>query len=414
MRNLVYLLTLVSGIILFTGCNDKKAHVDENGVTVISVDFNKSQKVSMKDLISRIEIVELEGGPDSYFRSPRWFQVADGKFYMDCRYTEAVYAFDSDGKFLFNTSNRKGNGHNEYLYLNGFFVDKDGCINIYCNATGLVRYDSALNTVSYNKTINSTLNDAKVEKLSFPTKPIPVSDGILAYFAEVSEDSMNVEFYSTALNKTIGGSGIAFQNIHTTQFAIKRNHTPVANDREVLYRLCRIGDFSVFRLNAIDKTITEAYRYDAGNNMFTESHYSSIREPYGRKHEEELYKLFADHTSLWDLHVNNHFMLAVLGGMDLSDRKADKNLHLSFYSPQDGKHRLINAQMDDGKELCYIDWLDDETIYTLVEGYMLDDVDKMVDPDLLDERSKQILKQRNDDTNAYIIKYYLKNDILTQ
>ena len=70
--------------------------------------------------------------------------------------------------------------------------------------------------------------------------------------------------------------------------------------------------------------------------------------------------------------------------------------------------------MDDGKELCYIDWLDDEAIYTLVEGYMLDDVDIMVDPDLLDERSKQILKQRNDDTNAYIIKYYLKNNILTQ
>ena len=123
MRNNCFLFAFAFVFMGLAGCRNKGVNVADDGVTVISVDLNESEKVSMSDIISRIEIVELEGGPDSYVVGPRWFKVSNGKYYMDSRQTEAVYAFDSDGTFLFSTAKRKGNGHNEYVALNGFHVD---------------------------------------------------------------------------------------------------------------------------------------------------------------------------------------------------------------------------------------------------------------------------------------------------
>ena len=101
-------------------------------------------------------------------------------------------------------------------------------------------------------------------------------------------------------------------------------------------------------------------------------------------------------------------MLAVLGRMNLRDRYGDKDMHLSFYSLQTGEHRLINTRMKDGQELFMIDYLDDEALYTLFENREMDHVDHIIDMDLLDEHSKEILKRRTLESNMYIIKYYLK------
>lgn len=180
----------------------------------------------------------------------------------------------------------------------------------------------------------------------------------------------------------------------------------MTNDRECLYRTSRISDFSVFRVNKDDKTITEAYRYDTGNGMLDESLLSSI------KSQEDITRLLSQYTSLWDFHINNNMIIAVLGHRAYNRLNIERNFYWSFYQPQTGKQRLINTEMNDGKELDRIDQLDDGIIYTIVESYQLKDVDKMVDTDLLDEHSKEILDRRNDDTNAYIIKYYLRDDIL--
>ena len=132
----------------------------------------------------------------------------------------------------------------------------------------------------------------------------------------------------------------------------------------------------------------------------------------GAQKNDELNRILADHTSLWDLFINNNFMLAILGGINLLDQNITNNLHISFYSPKDGKQRLIDTGMKGGKELYLIDWMDDEIIYTLMEARQMKDIDKMIDMDLLDDHSKEILGRLNDDSNAYVIKYYLRDDIL--
>ena len=397
MKSLRCLFAFALVFFVTTGCKDKGVNVADDGVTVIHVDLDKSEKVSMSDIISRIEIVELEGGVDSYVVAPRWFKVSNGNFYMDSRQTEAVYAFDSHGRLLFNTAKRQGNGRNEYLYLNGFNVDKNGCVDIYSVFSGFIRYDSLLNAVNCDESLRYT-------------GMIPISDDVLG-IVSASDDSLTFRYYSTSLHKTVGTASKAMKRIQASQFVLSRLHTYMSNNKEFLYRTCKMSDYSVFRLNFEDNSITEAYRYDLGKSTLKESFLSSINQSVG-EYEKEIMRLLSNYNSIWDLHINNSFMVAVLGHRSGRDPDIEKSFCLSFYSPETGKQRLIDCEMNDGKHLYGIDQLDDGIIYTIVETSQMNNVDSMVDMELLDDNSKDILKRKNDDTNAYIIKYYLREDIL--
>ena len=381
-------------LIALTACQSTNTNVADSNVTVITANLNKSETVSMKDIFSRIEIIELEEGLEAFVDGPRWFRIVDGKYYLDNRYTETICVFDSDGRFLYNTQKRIGNGHNEYQYLGGFNVCKDGCIDIYSATKGFFRYDPSLQAVARDESL-------------LRTGLIRMTDDIVAFF-DSPRDSLKVIYYSLSRHDTIGTAITPCKENHPIPFALHyRLHSSFANDSQVLYRTCKEADYSIYRLDVRNDTIYEAYRYDLGKNMMKAEDIKNIAV-LGPKYDEEIYKFLNTYNSIWDVHLNNKFMLAVLGRMNLRDRYGDKSLHLSFYSLQTGEHRLINTRMKDGQELFMIDYLDDEALYTLFENREMDHVDHVIDMDLLDEHSKEILKRRTLESNMYIIKYYLK------
>lgn len=57
-----------------------------------------------------------------------------------------------------------------------------------------------------------------------------------------------------------------------------------------------------------------------------------------------------------------------------------------------------------------MDYLDDSAIYFI--PYSFEGIENAYDDSLLDEDSRNRLKNVNDDTNALIFKYYLRDDIL--
>ena len=54
--------------------------------------------------------------------------------------------------------------------------------------------------------------------------------------------------------------------------------------------------------------------------------------------------------------------------------------------------------------------MDDNCLYSYNDYYFANQF--MYEESLLDEKSKKILKNINDETNALIFKYYFRNDIL--
>lgn len=369
------------------GCRNK---ADEN-VTVITALPSQAQTVSMRDIVSRIEVIELEGTLDSYINYPRWFYVSGGKYYMDSSHSEGVYAFDADGRFIFTTAKRIGNGRNEYMYLSGFQPTPDGCVDIYSISKGFIRFDPSLNVVASDPSISFR-------------RPIYMSDDILAVVSQ-PDDSLKVIFYSFSQHDTIGTASTPFQDYQAVPFALHYGmHPSFSNDTEVLYRTCNPKGNTIFRIDAQNNTIREAYRYDLGK-MLNEDDYLEVQQ------EQGVYDLLNTYNSVWDVHLNNRFMLAVLGRIHLRNRKEENNLYLSFYSPRTGSHRLINSRMNDGKELYMIDYLDDQAIYTILSNREMEDIDRYTDPNLMDAHSKEVIGRRTQESNAYVVKYYLKSDI---
>lgn len=110
--------------------------------------------------------------------------------------------------------------------------------------------------------------------------------------------------------------------------------------------------------------------------------------------------------------LNNSFILTRLGYIEQLDDPDDGTYRLSFYSLKDGHQRLINNKFVNGKWIIGLDYMDDTCIYSFENDYTY--LSRLYEDSLLDEESRRILRTVNDDTNGLIIKYHLRNDIMTQ
>ena len=105
---------------------------------------------------------------------------------------------------------------------------------------------------------------------------------------------------------------------------------------------------------------------------------------------------------------NNNYLISTLGHLPVHGFLGT-DMRLSFYSLKDGHQRLFDYFFEGNKYIRTMDIVDDRCIQTFVNDY--DDLNNLYDEKLLDEKSKQVLKGVNDETNALIIKYYFRTDI---
>ncbi|MDR1338756.1 MAG: 6-bladed beta-propeller [Prevotellaceae bacterium] len=135
---------------LTISCNsDRKKETVENN-SVYTVDFDnipKEEKIYMSSLFKKVRSIPLETVDESLIGYINEVQVFDGKiFVFDRDYTNSVFVFDMDGKFI-RKIGRTGQGPGEYIDLRDFTIDEinheiylmvtDGnCIMIYDIDTG--------------------------------------------------------------------------------------------------------------------------------------------------------------------------------------------------------------------------------------------------------------------------------------
>ena len=374
------------------GCSNKRSF--DGNVEVIPIDFDKYEEVTMSDIFSRIEVVILEGDSDSYLSCSNILSVKNNCFYI--KSNQAVFVFDSIGKFKYSTKTRQGRGHNEYYSLNGHFITKGGDIGIVQHDGKVLKYDSLLN-----------LSD----RYSIPLKNVPyyidikpVSDDILAASNSTIGDSILWNFYSISRKKIVGS--YCMTGVRKRGIAFGGTNSYLYNDNQVLYRIQDNG-YSLFRLNIDDFSFTEAYKYDLGGYAFD---FSDVDE--SEDMSSFIKKNYQKYVILMDLKMNNKYLISKIGYLPM-EGFVKGDIRLSFYSLENGKQRLINQKFKKDKFIRTIDFLDDSTIYSFINDYSgYEGIDYFYEDSLLDEDSRKRLKNVNEDTNAIIFKYYLKNDIL--
>ena len=94
-------------------CDNNKTIKDDNSKKISLTDTKKSK---LKDVISKIEVIELPRIENAYFAGYDRFLVKDSLFIIKDR-KGTLFVFGNDGNFISNSANKIGKGKEEYFIL---------------------------------------------------------------------------------------------------------------------------------------------------------------------------------------------------------------------------------------------------------------------------------------------------------
>ena len=112
-RILLFIIILSSCL----SCLDKK-NTKASGL----IDLNRIDRVSVNDLFESIELVQLETTDECLIAHATKIIFYNDRYYVFDVRQQAIFCFNSAGKFVFKISNR-GQGPEEYLNLEDFNID---------------------------------------------------------------------------------------------------------------------------------------------------------------------------------------------------------------------------------------------------------------------------------------------------
>jgi len=385
-----FCLCILSSIIIVSGCS--KQTIDNGNVEIIPIDYSQSEKLSMEDVFSKIEVIGLEGNSDSYVRNVDDLIYKDGYYYIVDN--QSIVAFDSVGKYCYNSIKRNGRGHNEYISLNGWYIE-GGDIYIMDNSGTVKRYDSLLNLKHmYSVPMKNVYYYSEIERISDDIVVLSSKDKDLTFFWN---------FYSLSGNEVVGSFKVKNMKVGGIGFGGYKRY--IRNDNQVLYRFSDNG-YTLYRIDENDFSLKEAYKYSVNKDVFDPSQIDD-----SEKIGNYLVKHHRDFIVLMDSKINNNMLVSKIGYIPVEGTlKGD--VKISFYSIKSGVQRLIDNKFTGNKFINTINYLDDTAIYTAIIVNSVDNLQNMYDDKLLDDSSRKILEKVDETTNVLIFKYSLRSDIL--
>ena len=89
---------------------------------IITVNLERRDKISTKDLFSDIQVIPLETTPESLIRDITQIKFFEDRYYIHDYRRSQIFVFDREGRFQF-ALNEKGDGPGQYLNLSDFAID---------------------------------------------------------------------------------------------------------------------------------------------------------------------------------------------------------------------------------------------------------------------------------------------------
>lgn len=119
MRNIKFYACLVFVMIALAGCRSGKAGKEP----VINIPFAHTDVIDMEQFIESVRYVQLENHPESIFTDIDKLIVYDGMILMLDKRLEAVFCFDTTGRFRYRIQ-RVGRGPGEYQELDAMWINR--------------------------------------------------------------------------------------------------------------------------------------------------------------------------------------------------------------------------------------------------------------------------------------------------
>lgn len=265
---------------------------------IITVNLERRDRISTKELFSDIQVIPLETTPESLIRSITQIKFFEDRYYiLDYRRSQ-IFVFDREGRFQF-ALNEKGDGPGQYLNLSDFTIDtaRRNLVVLCAVSNALFFYD---------------LGGKFIEK-----KRLPDSTGAYRSFQFQNKDTIalfsydydnRLKFYSLSKDKIIG-----------EYFPEEKKDIFCKEVFPFPHSLCRALTNTVYSLSGA--TMTELYRWDFGdlNN-------DNIQLFYDRKKQGLLqFERTKEGLQLYPIYFGEDFILCTPeGGLPSDDLFPEK------------------------------------------------------------------------------------------
>lgn len=351
---------------------------------VVCVNLENAEAIEdYKDVIAKQEIIELSNVDGAYMAGYRRLFISDSVYLFTTKNC-TIYLFDSEGNFISNSSNRIGNGNKEYSILLGATYNKySGNVEV-LTPFGITIYDRMFNYVGKSK-----YSGEEAKRLMFNyVYDLSSHEHILLSPLDGTDKEAYMYVYDSKANKIV----------HKARYEkdcpfITMQEQCVSDGNFIAFPSM---NYSFYDIDLNNYDLKKSVSFDFGNKILKESDYSSFSDEY------QLKKYLSN-----DCKKSLALRTFKSGNRIVSLVKSDK-------MRADIKTYIVDLDNAKGR---YLDYQYEKIIMPLFEAFNNgvlyacvpeSELERCIDRDLLDEKSKEILARCSEESNYYIIKYYLK------
>ena len=374
-----FFLLFISLFVISCG-NNKTIKVDNSK----EISLADAKEGDLKDIISKIEVIELPRIENSYFAGYDRFLVKDGMFIIQDR-KGTLFVFGNDGNFISNSANKIGKGEEEYYILLAYTYNNFSKEIEVVTPTGIKKYDKLFN---FKGKIDFSSKDLKTLMFDH-IYDISDHEHILFSPLEFENGESNIYIYDSKKQEIVKKYPYPAECPYITM-----QGQNIITDDNFLALPCM--NYSFYQINKTDYNIEKILSLDFGNNKLKESDYSNRGDR--KAIQSYLAHDCKKYLPLRTFRDKNKLVSIVKAGPKRSDfRTYIVNLDTSestYLSYDDGniKTPLFEA-------------FSDGVLYACVAE---DEIMDTIDESLLDAKSKSVVEKHTDESNYYIVKYHLK------
>lgn len=366
--------------------NSETRTPSSTGGVVVDLEEGFTKDVSIVDIFSKVEIVELERSSEAMIAEQTILSKAfgDTSFYVLDRTDYLIREFDYHGKLL-SISDKHGRGPGEIVMANDMIINEYTETLDVLDPRGLI-YKYHLSDLSWAGTID-------------------LSDRVLAVHFLAALSQKDYCFYSLSeapvlfLMSDVEGSGISALDITVPTWLTM---TPFCGGGSPFYRLGNDVRFTLkYNGNTYkigDGALSPNFIWDLGKFSFSPDLVDSDKDyMYYRDLLNKTSRKYA--TAFNRVAESQRFLLQNFRF------KGPSSWNLLIYDKNDGTVRLLKKT----KEHVYVivGVVRGDSMYALVDP---DICDYFVNEEVLDEPSLTTYKQLSDDSNVVMLKYTFRDD----
>ena len=330
-RNFISTVLYVSIVLVGLALDSCKEESQSFGIVKVKI-VNKDEpiKVELSDLVDSVHYTVLETSDSCLLGEIEDVKKVAGYYFV--RDNFGLYAFDDKGRFV-NEISHKGNGHEEYVNLDNFYIDESrGLVGLVCNFSKKIMF------FSYDGTYHSTIRMKEEDSGMASVLQCP-GGGLLAHYP-MPNDFNHVSFeYKQA--QIFGDSLVATPLVPMKELSTKNVyyaflfHPMAVYKGACLFLSALSHDVYVYQ----DGEIKRIYRFDVAKEL------PSAKEQEGYKNEnffevKEEIKASGKSVGLTGIQANEDYVFISLN---------DENMLI-----WDGEQSILIKNVYDGVKNLYI------------------------------------------------------------